>query len=103
MRPNELKAVVTGGASGLGLAVARRVVADGGRAALLDVQAEAGAAAARELGPAARFIHCDVADEAGVGVAVSAAHAALGGLNLLVNCAGVVGAGKLLGKDGPMA
>ncbi|HXQ64615.1 MAG TPA: SDR family NAD(P)-dependent oxidoreductase [Steroidobacteraceae bacterium] len=103
MRPNELKTIVTGGASGLGLAVARRVIADGGRAALLDVQAEAGAAAARELGPAATFIHCDVTDEAGVGAAIGAAQAALGGLNLLVNCAGVVGAGKLLGKEGPMA
>ncbi|HXQ31201.1 MAG TPA: SDR family NAD(P)-dependent oxidoreductase [Steroidobacteraceae bacterium] len=103
MRSTELKAIVTGGASGLGLAVARRVIADGGRAALLDVQAQAGAAAARELGPAATFLHCDVTDEAGVSVAVSAAQAALGGLNLLVNCAGVVGAGKLLGKEGPMA
>jgi NAD(P)-dependent dehydrogenase (short-subunit alcohol dehydrogenase family) len=103
MRPSELKAVVTGGASGLGLAVARRVIADGGRAALLDVQAEAGAAAARELGSAATFVRCDVSDEAAVTAAVAAAHAALGGLNLVVNCAGVVGAGKLLGKEGPMA
>jgi NAD(P)-dependent dehydrogenase (short-subunit alcohol dehydrogenase family) len=103
MKASELKAVVTGGASGLGLAVAHRIVADGGRVALLDVQAEAGAAAARDLGAAATFIRCDVTDEAGVAAAVGAAHAALGGLNLAVNCAGVVGAGKLLGKDGPMA
>ena len=102
MQDTELKAVVTGGASGLGLAVGRRIVAAGGRVALLDVQDEAGAAAARELGSAARFIRCDVTDEAGVSAAIAAAQAALGGLNLVVNCAGVVGAGKLIGKDGPM-
>ena len=103
MQTSDLKAVVSGGASGLGLAVARRVIAAGGRAALLDVQDEPGALAARELGPNARFFHCDVTDEAGVNQAVGAAHAFLGGLNLAVNCAGVVGAGKLIGKDGPMS
>jgi NAD(P)-dependent dehydrogenase (short-subunit alcohol dehydrogenase family) len=98
-----IKAIVTGGASGLGLAVARRVVAEGGRVALLDVQEAAGAAAIAELGAAATFVKCDVTDEAGVNAAVAAAHAALGGLNLVVNCAGVIGAGRLLGRDGPMA
>ena len=102
MNPRELKGLVTGGASGLGLAVARRIVAEGGRVALLDLNAGVGAAAARELGRAASFHECDVADEVRVDAAVAAAHAALGGLNLAVNCAGVVGAGKLLGKDGPM-
>ena len=66
MQHTELKAVVTGGASGLGLAVARRIVAAGGRVTLLDVQDEAGSAAARELGAAAAFVRCDVTDEAGV-------------------------------------
>ena len=103
MQTSDLKAVVSGGASGLGLAVARRVIAAGGRAALLDVQDEPGALAARELGPNARFFHCDVTDEAGVNAAVGQAHAWLGGLNLAVSCAGVVGAGKLIGKDGPMS
>ena len=103
MQTSELKAVVTGGASGLGLAVARRVVAGGGRVVLLDVQDAAGAAAATELGGAATFVRCDVTDESGVSAAIASAHATLGGLNLVVNCAGVVGAGKLIGKDGPMA
>jgi NAD(P)-dependent dehydrogenase (short-subunit alcohol dehydrogenase family) len=97
------KAIVTGGASGLGLAVAKRVVADGGRVALLDVQEDAGRAAAAALGAAATFVKCDVTDEAAVNAAVAAAHDALGGLNLVVNCAGVVGAGRLLGRDGPMS
>jgi NAD(P)-dependent dehydrogenase (short-subunit alcohol dehydrogenase family) len=103
MKTSDLKALVTGGASGLGLAVARRIVADGGRVALLDLQDEAGARAAAELGPHAAFLHCDVSSEASVDAAVAAAHAAMGGLNLAVNCAGVVGAGKLIGRDGPMS
>jgi NAD(P)-dependent dehydrogenase (short-subunit alcohol dehydrogenase family) len=103
MDVKQLKAIVTGGASGLGLAVARRVVAEDGRVALLDVQEAAGAAAAAELGAAAHFVKCDVTDEAGVNAAVAAAHVSLGGLNLVVNCAGVIGAGRLLGRDGPMA
>jgi NAD(P)-dependent dehydrogenase (short-subunit alcohol dehydrogenase family) len=103
MQKSALKAVVTGGASGLGLAVARRVIAEGGRAALIDVQQDAGTTAARELGAAASFVRCDVTDEHAVEAAIAAAHGAMGGLNLVVNCAGVVGAGKLLGKDGPMA
>jgi NAD(P)-dependent dehydrogenase (short-subunit alcohol dehydrogenase family) len=103
MKTSELKALVTGGASGLGLAVARRVIAAGGRAALLDIQDEPGRRAAADLGSTATFVHCDVSSEASVDAAVAAAHAAMGGLNLAVNCAGVVGAGKLLGRDGPMA
>ncbi len=103
MKPLDLKALITGGASGLGLAVARRILADGGRVALLDVQDDSGRRAAAELGAACTFVHCDVSDEASVDAAIAAAHAALGGLNLAVNCAGVVGAGKLLGRDGPMA
>ncbi len=103
MKTSDLRALITGGASGLGLAVARRVVAGGGRVALLDVQDEAGARAATELGAAAAFVHCDVSSEASVEAAVPTAHAAMGGLNLAVNCAGVVGAGKLIGRDGPMS
>jgi NAD(P)-dependent dehydrogenase (short-subunit alcohol dehydrogenase family) len=99
----ELKAIVSGGASGLGLAVAERVIADGGRVALLDVQEAAGQSAAERLGERARFIRCDVTSEDSVDQAVANAHAWMGGLNLAVNCAGVLGAGRLLGRDGPMA
>lgn len=103
MHTPELKAAISGGASGLGLAVARRIVAEGGQVALLDVQDELGRKAAAELGARASFSHCDVSNEAEVNAALAAAHAAMGGLNLAVNCAGVVGAGRLLGRDGPMA
>jgi NAD(P)-dependent dehydrogenase (short-subunit alcohol dehydrogenase family) len=94
-------AVITGGASGLGRAVAERVVAAGGKAAILDLQEAAGQAAAKEIG--ASFFNCDVSIESNVVAAIEAARRALGGINLLVNCAGIVGAGKLLGKDGPMS
>jgi NAD(P)-dependent dehydrogenase (short-subunit alcohol dehydrogenase family) len=102
MKVNDALAVITGGASGLGLAVARHLVAAGGRVVLLDVQEESGRVAAGELGPDATFQRCDVTSEAQVNVAIEAAHAWLGGLNLLVNCAGVIGAGRVLGKNGPM-
>ena len=103
MKINDALAVVTGGASGLGLAVARHLVSAGGKVALLDVQEGPGRNAAGGLGSDATFQRCDVTSEAEVNVAMEAAHAWLGGLNLLVNCAGVVGAGRVLGKNGPMA
>jgi NAD(P)-dependent dehydrogenase (short-subunit alcohol dehydrogenase family) len=101
MKFSETLAVVTGGASGLGRAVAERIIAAGGKVAILDLQEQAGRAAASEIG--ASFFKCDVSVEAEVVAAVGAAREALGGINLLVNCAGIVGAGKLLGKDGPMS
>jgi NAD(P)-dependent dehydrogenase (short-subunit alcohol dehydrogenase family) len=94
-------AVITGGASGLGRAVAERVVAAGGKAAILDLQEATGNIVSKEIG--ASFFKCDVAVESQVIAAIDAARRALGGINLLVNCAGVVGAGKLVGKDGPMS
>ena len=103
MKMNEARAAVTGGASGLGLAVAREVVARGGRVVMLDVQEGPGQAAATALGAGARFLRCDVTSEAEVNAAMESARAHMGGLNLLVNCAGVVGAGRMLGKNGPMA
>jgi len=103
MKLQDARAVVTGGASGLGNAVARHVAAAGGQVTMLDVQEGPGQKAAAELGDRARFIRCDVTSEAEVDAAMQAAAAAMGGLNLLVNCAGVVGAGRVLGRNGPMA
>ena len=94
-------AVITGGASGLGKAVAERIIGAGGKAAILDLQETAGQATAQELGVS--FFKCDVSVEAQVVAAIESARQALGGINLLVNCAGIVGAGKLLGKEGPMS
>ena len=103
MKIQDARAVVTGGASGLGYAVAQHVCAHGGRVAILDVQEGPGRAAASALGAGAHFLRCDVTSEAEVNAAMDAAAAQLGELNLLVNCAGVVGAGRVLGKNGPMA
>ncbi len=103
MKIQDARAVVTGGASGLGLAVARRLVSSGAKVAILDVQDGPGRAAAEALGSAACFVRCDVTSEAEVNASMAAAQERLGGLNLLVNCAGVIGAGRVLGKNGPMA
>ncbi len=101
MKIEETAAVVTGGASGLGRAVCERIVACGGRAVILDVQEDAGRAAATATGAA--FVQCDVAAEREVNAAMARARETMGRINLLVNCAGIIGAGKLLGRDGPMA
>src|ERR1700758_4499900 len=103
MKIQDARAVVTGGASGLGNAVAQYVVAHGGRAVILDVQEGPGRAAATALGANAQFVRCDVTSEAEVNAAMDGAREKMDGINLLVNCAGVVGAGRVLGKNGPMA
>jgi len=102
MQLDQVKAVVTGGASGLGHAVAQHIVAHGGKVALFDVNDEKGQAAARELGGAARFFKTDVTSEDGVSANAAAARDAMGGLNMVMNCAGILGAGRVLGKEGPM-
>ncbi len=102
MKIADARAAITGGASGLGHAVARRLIAQGGRVALLDVQDGPGEQAAQALGADAHYYRCDVTDEAAVEAAMTAAASAMGGLNLLVNCAGIGGSARTLGKNGPM-
>ncbi|PIV33337.1 MAG: 3-hydroxyacyl-CoA dehydrogenase [Lysobacterales bacterium CG02_land_8_20_14_3_00_62_12] len=102
MNLEQVRAVITGGASGLGLAVARHLIAQGARVALFDVNADKGAAALVTLGAAASFQRVDVSDEGQVLAAVASAAQQLGGLNAAINCAGILGAGRVLGKDGPM-
>ena len=100
MELETVKAVVSGGASGLGLAVARHLRAHGGAVVLLDVNDDKGVAAAAAIG--ARYLRTDVSSEDGVRQSIAAASAAMGGLNVAVSCAGILGAGRVLGKDGPM-
>ena len=103
MQPKDIRAAVTGGVSGLGLAVARHLVAAGGKIALLDINDDKGAEAVAALGEAnARYWRTDVTDEAQVAANLAQAQAFLGGLNAAVNCAGILGAGRVLGKDAPM-
>ena len=97
------RAVVSGGVSGLGLAVAQHLVKHGGKVALFDVNDDKGAAAVAELGADnARYFKTDVTNESGVVANVAAAKEFLGGLNVAINCAGILGAGRVLGKDGAM-
>ena len=98
---SQAKAVISGGASGLGLATARRIVDAGGHVALLDIKIEQGEASAAELGERARFIQTDVSSEDAVRAAMQAANEFMGGITLAVNCAGVATAGRALGRDGP--
>jgi len=102
MKMADTKAIITGGASGLGQAVAEDIIAAGGRAALLDVNAAAGQALVAKLGERASFIETDVTSEAAVNAAVAAASQAMSGINLAVNCAGVGWPKRMVGKDGPM-
>ena len=95
------RAVVAGGASGLGLATAERVAAAGARVALLDCNEEQGTARAQALGDGVTFLRTDVADEAAVQAAIAAAAEAMDGITLAVNCAGIATAGRTLGRDGP--
>ncbi len=100
---NEVKAIITGGVSGLGLAIAHKIVAAGGKASLLDINDEAGAAAIAEMGDAVSYIRTDVTSETDVIDAVSAAVERMGSINAAINCAGIIGAGRVLGREAPMA
>jgi NAD(P)-dependent dehydrogenase (short-subunit alcohol dehydrogenase family) len=103
MQLNEVKAIITGGVSGLGLAVARKIVAAGGKAVLLDINDEAGDAVIAEMGDAVSYIRTDVTSESDVSAAVGIAVERLGSINTAVNCAGIIGAGRVLGREAPMA
>lgn len=102
MELENVRAVVSGGASGLGLATARRLVAGGGKVTLLDLNDEKGQAAAAELGSSAAYLHLDVSDETAATTALAQAQERMGGLNVAVSCAGIIGAGRALGREGPM-
>ena len=95
--------MVSGGASGLGAATAEMLVAAGAKVMLVDLNADAVAAQAAKLGAQARSVVADISQEAAAEAAVQATVAAFGGLNGLVNCAGIVRGEKILGKNGPHA
>ena len=98
-----IRALISGGASGLGRAVATQVIAAGGAAVLVDLNPEQGAAAATELGARAHFITGDVTDESSIEAATALARERLGGIDLAVNCAGIGPAARLIGRSGPMS
>jgi NAD(P)-dependent dehydrogenase (short-subunit alcohol dehydrogenase family) len=94
-----IAAVVTGAASGLGAATARALAAAGAKVALLDLNAEAASATAREIDGIA--LACDVADAENAEAAVARAAAKHGVARILVNCAGICPAAKVVGRNGP--
>src|SRR5436853_7472186 len=91
--------LVNGGASGLGAATARMAAENGGKVVIADMQADAGEKFAKEIG--ARFIRTDVTSEADGKAAVERALKEFGGLQVLVNCAGIALAERTLGKEAP--
>ncbi|AVO55322.1 3-hydroxyacyl-CoA dehydrogenase [Ectopseudomonas mendocina] len=100
MRIDESVFLISGGASGLGLATARELVGQGGKVLLLDINAQAGQQALAELGDAARFVRADITREEDGHAAVAQALTAFGALHGLVNCAGIAPAEKVLGRNG---
>lgn len=99
MQIDQTRAIVTGGASGLGAATARHFRALGGAVTIFDRDTARGEALAAEIG--AGFASVDVTDEASVAQGIADANAAMGRPNVLVNCAGIANAFKTLGRDGP--
>jgi len=95
--------LITGGASGLGEACARRFAAQGAKVVIADLNGERGAALAMDLGEGARFVFADVTSEADVQAAVTMAQEAFGALHVVVNCAGIVAGERTVGKQGPHA
>ncbi|KMM85612.1 NAD(P)-dependent dehydrogenase, short-chain alcohol dehydrogenase family [Pseudomonas taetrolens] len=95
--------IVTGGASGLGAATAEMLIKAGARVMLVDMNAEAVAAQAARLGDHACSAVADISQAQAAQAAVDATVAAFGGVNGLVNCAGIVRGEKILGKNGPHA
>lgn len=94
-------ALITGGASGLGEASARRFVDQGARVALLDLNDERGNALAKELGEAALYVATDVTDEQSVAAGITAVLEKFGHIHFCLNFAGIAGAAKTVGKNGP--
>ncbi|MBN2160218.1 MAG: 3-hydroxyacyl-CoA dehydrogenase [Spirochaetes bacterium] len=101
MKISEARAIVTGGASGLGESVVKAIVARGGRVAILDIDDERGRALESKLGDAALYCRTDVSNEGDVGSAIDSAVNKFGGVNVAVNAAGIAPAAKIIGKKGP--
>ncbi|MGQ0845720.1 MAG: 3-hydroxyacyl-CoA dehydrogenase [Sporichthyaceae bacterium] len=102
MQISGVSALVTGGASGLGLATVQALHAAGAKVVIVDLPSSNGKTIAEEMGADVAFAATDVTDEAQATAAVELAKS-LGTLRVLVNCAGIGTPGKTVGKDGPMA
>jgi NAD(P)-dependent dehydrogenase (short-subunit alcohol dehydrogenase family) len=101
MQLRDQAAIVTGGASGLGAATARKLAAQGAKVAICDLNTKLAETVAAEIGGVA--VVCDVADSAAAEAAVAQAAKAHGPARVLVNCAGIGVAKRVIGREGPMA
>ena len=95
-------ALITGGASGLGEATARRLHGAGANVVIVDLQQDKGEALVKQLGPKSRFVKADVCNPEQVQAAVNEAVKTFGGLHFGILCAGIGGARRILSKEGPM-
>ena len=102
MKIRACTALVSGGASGLGEANVRMIVANGGNAVIADINEDRGQTLAQELGDAVRFVHTDVSDESSVRNAVQVAQEQFGDLRVAICCAGIGTVGKMLSRRGPL-
>lgn len=100
MKEHEVVAVVTGGASGLGEATVRKLIGQGGKAIIFDVNDERGQALVEELGQNVLYARVDVTKEEEVATGLEQAIAAFGKINVAVNCAGFADASKVISKRG---
>jgi NAD(P)-dependent dehydrogenase (short-subunit alcohol dehydrogenase family) len=101
MQVKNTSVLVTGGASGLGEACVRLLSQEAAKVVIADLNREAGLALAEELGPSVRFVQANVTEEASMQAAVQAAVEHAEGLHVLINCAGIGAAERVLGKGGP--
>src|ERR1700745_3872008 len=92
-------AIVTGGGAGLGAAPAEMLASAGAKVGLLDVNMDAANAHAKKIGAIA--IKCDVSDSASAEGAIKGAHTKNGTARILINCAGIGVAKRIVGRDGP--
>jgi NAD(P)-dependent dehydrogenase (short-subunit alcohol dehydrogenase family) len=101
MQLKDQAAIVTGGASGLGAATARRLAKEGAKVAVCDINANLAETVAAEIGGVA--VTCDVADAGAAEAAIAMAAKAHGPARILVNCAGIGIAKRVIGREGPMS
>jgi NAD(P)-dependent dehydrogenase (short-subunit alcohol dehydrogenase family) len=103
MQLANIRAVITGGVSGLGFAVGKHLVAHGGKVALFDINDAKAEAAINELGHEnAAYFRTDVSNETQVAENMREAKNFMGSINTAINCAGILGAGRVLGREASM-
>ncbi|MGD0169131.1 MAG: 3-hydroxyacyl-CoA dehydrogenase [Smithella sp.] len=102
MNSKDVVALVTGGASGLGEASITELVKKGARVVIVDIDSDKGEKLAANIGAGAIFVKTDVTSEANVRQAIQKAVDTFGKINVVINCAGIVNPGKLIGRKGPL-